>query len=242
MTTERTVCFTVDAEPDCPPFLWTWRGIEEGMERLFSLLDDEGVRGTFFTTGQTAEHYPDVVRRIVADGHELGNHGYSHVPFTWMSPDHAENEIVRTNAILRPFGPVSSFRAPYLSFPEAYVPILARNGLTLDSSRGRYKRKQPAARLPGGPARLEASVTSSVLRLPELIRNPWLAALKSPVTLFVHPWEFVDLRHSGIRYDCRFRTGEVALDCLRTTLGFFKTRGFRFVLARDFVSGEARLG
>jgi hypothetical protein len=48
-------------------------------------------------------------------------------------------------------------------------------------------------------------MTSSVLRLPAFVRDPWLAALRDPVVLFVHPWEFVDLTRERLRYDCRFR-------------------------------------
>jgi peptidoglycan/xylan/chitin deacetylase (PgdA/CDA1 family) len=224
---------TVDAEPDCPPFLWTWRGIDEGMPRLLDLLADEGVAATFFTTGGTAEARPETVTAIVDGGHELACHGYSHNNFKTMDADTARDEISRTNAILRQYAPVTSFRAPYLSFPEAYVPILADEGFTVDSSRGAYKRNEPRHTGEGLPYRLEASVTSSVLRIPHLVRNPWFAMLKSPVTLFVHPWEFVDLTQTGIRYDCRFRTGQPALDRLRSTLRWFKARDFEFRLVRE---------
>jgi peptidoglycan-N-acetylglucosamine deacetylase len=227
------VFMTVDAEPDCPPFLWTWRGIDEGMPRLLDLLAEEGVPATFFTTGGTAAERPGIVTAIVAGGHELACHGYSHTNFRQMDEATARDEISRTNALLRSHAPVTSFRAPYLSFPEAFVPILADAGFSVDSSRGAYKRNEPRHTAPGMPYRLDASVTSSVLRIPHLIRDPWFAMLKSPVTLFVHPWEFVDLTQTGIRYDCRFRTGQPALDRLKSTLRWFKARDFDFRLVRE---------
>ena len=233
MPPSRIAYMTVDAEPDCPPFLWTWRGITEGMPRLLALLAEEGVPATFFTTGSTAETHPGTVTEIVAGGHELACHGYSHTNFKTMDAATARDEIARTNAILRRHAPVTSFRAPYLSFPEAYVPILADQGFTVDSSRGAYKRTEPRNATAGMPFRLDASVTSSVLRIPHLVRDPWFAMLKSPVTLFVHPWEFVDLTQTGIRYDCRFRTGQPALDRLRSALRWFKTRGFEFRLVHE---------
>jgi len=229
----RIAYFTVDAEPDCPPFLWTWRGIEEGMPRLLALLAEEGVPATFFTTGATAETHPYTVADIVTGGHELACHGYSHGNFKQMNAESARDEIARTNAILREHAPITSFRAPYLSFPEAFVPILADEGFSVDSSRGAYKRNEPRNTSAGMPFRLEASVTSSVLRIPRLIRDPWFAMLKSPVTLFVHPWEFVDLTQTGIRYDCRFRTGQPALDRLRSSLRWFKAHGFTFRLVHE---------
>lgn len=235
----RVAYFTVDAEPDCPPFLWTWRGMREGMPRLLSLLEEEGIKATFFTTGASALECPDRVHEIVSAGHELACHGYSHRSFRTMTEDQARDEITRTNRILRAHADVTSFRAPYLSFPERFVPLLARDGITVDSSRGAYKQNEPQNSAPGGPLRLHASVTSSVLRIPRIIRNPWFSMLKSPVTLFVHPWEFVDLTDTGIRYDCRFRTGQPALDRLRTTLRWFESRGFEFRLVRQAASTAA---
>lgn len=228
------VYLTVDVEPDCPPFMWTWRGIAEGMPRLLELFADEGVPGTFFTTGHTAETHPGTVEAIVADGHELACHGYSHNSFMEMSRDEAHDEIARTNDILRAFAPVTAFRAPYLSFPEDYVDLLPPLGIRTDASRSLYKRHGKQAAFDGAPIRLNASVTSSVLRLPEIIRNPWLGALKSPVVLFVHPWEFVDLTRENIRYDCRFRTGDVALECLRTAIGVMRKRGARFRTVEEY--------
>src|SRR5690606_9173068 len=125
---------------------------------------------------------PDCIADIVARGHELACHGYSHTSFRDMELAQAHDEITRTNQILRAFAPVTSFRAPYLSFPERFVPLLADAGFHVDSSRGVYKRNEPRWSMAGGPYRLEASITSSALRIPRVLRNPWLSMLKSPVT------------------------------------------------------------
>jgi hypothetical protein len=53
------------------------------------------------------------------------------------------------------------------------------------------------------------------------------------VVLFVHPWEFVDLRRERLRLDCRFRTGDVALECVRDVLRSFASRGARFTTLKD---------
>ena len=73
-----------------------------------------------------------------------------------------------------------------------------------------------------------------------MIRNPWLGMLKSPVTLFVHPWEFVDLTSERLRYDCRFRTGAPALGALRSTIGFFRDKGANFRLVRDYAPASGQ--
>lgn len=223
--------FTVDVEPDCPPFLEGFRGIEQGMPLLLDLLADRGVRTTFFTTGDVARRYPATIERIVQDGHELACHGMTHRAFPDLSLEEARWEIEESARILRDHAPVTSFRAPYLRLPARYRGLLADAGFTLDSSEARYKQ-----RLPGDGAairRVPASVTSSVLRLPRLARNAYLRVMGEPLVLFVHPWEFVDLRRERLRYDCRFRTGNAALACVAETLDWLTARGAQWTLMRD---------
>ena len=104
----------------------------------------------------------------------------------------------------------------------------------MDSSQAKYKAAYYAPRAETRLARVPASMTSSVLRLPRWIRDPVLASLASPVVLFVHPWEFVDLTRERLRLDCRFRTGEPALRAIREVIAFFQRRGAAFVRMREF--------
>jgi len=224
------VCITVDLEPDCPPFLEGWSGAEEGMPRLLDLLASRGVASTVFTTGETAERFPELVRRIPSEGHELACHGQTHRGFSTLSESEADWEIAHSAQHLRAYAPVTSFRAPYLDLPDRYLPLLERHGFELDSSRARYKPGHWfTAEAPTNLRRVPASMTSSALRLPPAVRNPLLAALRSPVVLFVHPWEFVDLTDTGIRWDCRLGTGDPALESMAEVLDFFSGRGARFL-------------
>jgi peptidoglycan/xylan/chitin deacetylase (PgdA/CDA1 family) len=228
------VCITVDFEPDCPPYLSsTFRGVEHGGPALLALFAALGVHATYFTTGEVAARYPEAVRALVRDGHELGCHGVSHTAFDSLAEPDARREIAESARLLRTFARVTSFRAPFLRFPEPYVRLLEDAGFTLDSSLAKYKWSYHAPRISTSLTRIPASMTSSVLRLPAVIRDPWLLALRDPVVLFVHPWEFVDLTHENLRYDCRFRTGTVALRCLRDVITLFQRRGSRFVTMRE---------
>jgi peptidoglycan/xylan/chitin deacetylase (PgdA/CDA1 family) len=227
------VCITVDLEPDCPPYLSsTFRGIEQGTPALLGLFSELGIRATWFTTGEVAARYPGTVRALVEAGHELGCHGVSHTAFDAMDEGEARREIEDSARLLRTFAPVTSFRAPYLRFPEPYVRLLEAASFTLDSSLAKYKWSYRAPRLPTRLTRIPASMTSSVLRLPSAVRDPLLLRLADPIVLFVHPWEFVDLTHEDLRYDCRFRTGDVALRCLREVITLFQRRGARFDVMR----------
>ena len=233
------VSITVDFEPDCPPFLSsTFRGIEEGAPALLDLFTRAGVRATYFTTGDVAARYPSAVQALVQRGHELGCHGVTHTAFDTLDEPAARAEIEESAALLRTFAPVTSFRAPYLRFPERYVRLLEKAEFTLDSSLAKYKWAYHRRRAPTSLRRIPASMTSSVLRLPRVIRDPWLLALSDPVVLFVHPWEFVDLTHEKLRYDCRFRTGDVALRCLAEVIDLFAGRGATFHPMRELDAGR----
>ncbi len=238
----RDVCITVDMEPDCPPFLWTWRGMEEGAPRLLDLFARHAIPATCFTTGESARHSPRVVERMVAEGHELGCHGMSHTPFPQLDREAARREIVESSEILRSFGPVTSFRAPNLLFPDEYLGLLEDAGYELDSSQGKHKQAwwfgdvTPPPSPPTSLKRIPASTTSSVIRLPAWLRDRFLLSLDGPVVLFVHPWEYVDLTRVKLRYDCRFRTGDPALSDLDAVISLFKREGARFLTMRDLAA------
>jgi len=221
----RDVCITVDMEPDCPPYLSTWRGVTEGAPKLIELFAEEEIPVTYFVTGESAERHPEMVEALIGAGHELGCHGMTHRNFTKLSRKEAAWEIAASVQRLRDFAPVTSFRAPFLRFPSQFLSLLEDEGITLDSSVAKYKSDYFAPPLPTRLFRIPVSATSSVLRLPRWIRDPWLLSLASPVVLFVHPWEFTDLTRERLRFDCRFRTGSPALLALKSAIRLFKSRG-----------------
>jgi glycosyltransferase involved in cell wall biosynthesis len=83
------IAFTFDDGPDPE---WT--------PRLLDTLRAHGVRSTFFLVGERAERHPALVHRIVEEGHELGNHSFSHPQFERLSWRDAMGEIDRTEAVL----------------------------------------------------------------------------------------------------------------------------------------------
>ena len=230
---DRPVYLTVDVEPDCPPFLGTWRGMDEGLPKLRQLLSDERVPATMFVTGEVARRYPLLIDELLADGHELGCHGDTHASLVTLRPDEVAKEIHDSTRTLRAHGDVVSFRAPFLQLPLSALPQLRDAGYLVDSSAGRHKTLSARVEVVDGVLRVPASITSSTLRWPTAVLRPLLARLSAPAVLFVHPWEFVDLRRSHLRFDCRFKTGDTALVCLRDTIRFFKKGGARFGTMRE---------
>ena len=235
------VSLGIDVEPDCPPYLASqYRGVMEGLPRVLDVLDAAGVPTTCFCTGVVAERFPHRVGDLVERGHELASHGHTHRPFDTLEDADAHAEIARSTEVLRGFGaPVTSFRAPNLRFQDRYLPILEQHGFLVDSSQAKYKRAFYTSRAPTRLSRVPASMTSSVLRLPPWLRDPWLLSLASPVVLFVHPWEFVDLRRERLRLDCRFKTGNEALRAVREVIDLFRGRGASFVRMRELGQSSA---
>jgi peptidoglycan/xylan/chitin deacetylase (PgdA/CDA1 family) len=232
--------FTCDLEPDCPPYLRGFRGVEEGLPKLLGLLERLGVQATFFTTGEVAQKYPEAVRAVLAGRHELACHGMTHTAFTSMTPEQARSEINDSAAILRDHAAVTSFRAPYLKFPDEFLPLLEDAGFDLDSSQAKYKKAYYDSRRAGTRTslkRIPASLTSSALRIPRLLREAYVRTVSKPVVLFVHPWEFVDLRREKLRFDCRFRTGDVAIECVGDVLRGMQKRGARFMTMQELARG-----
>ncbi len=223
----------MDMEQDCPPYMNSYRGIEKGTEKLLKLFDSENIKATFFFTGMVARKFPEKVHKVILAGHELGCHGDTHRVFSQISRSEAEEEIQKSSHTLRQFAEVISFRAPNLSFPENFLSILKEHEYRIDSSLALYKLSY-LYRIPNSSIhRIPVSVTSSVLRLPNWLRYPYLSIFDSPIVLFVHPWEFIDLRHEDLRLDCRFKTGDIALNCLKEVIRYFKEKNANFKRVKD---------
>jgi peptidoglycan/xylan/chitin deacetylase (PgdA/CDA1 family) len=102
----------------------------EGIALATETLGRHGARGTFFLIGDSVERNAPLVRRLVAQGHEIGNHSYSHVRMVLHGAAFYDSEIQRTDAALRAAGAPrpTLFRPPYgkklIGLPRA----LARHG------------------------------------------------------------------------------------------------------------------
>jgi peptidoglycan/xylan/chitin deacetylase (PgdA/CDA1 family) len=86
----KRVSFTFDDGPD------------EMTSEYLELLDRLGVRATFFLIGKNAEKYPQLVHEIVAAGHEVAGHGYSHRSFPTLNTQTLVDELIHTSDYLPP--------------------------------------------------------------------------------------------------------------------------------------------
>jgi peptidoglycan/xylan/chitin deacetylase (PgdA/CDA1 family) len=83
--------------------------------RILDTLGEKGVRATFFVLGSHAERWPELVRRMSSEGHQLGNHGYFHRKLQFKSPFYVRRDIrLGIRAIRRAGAPAPRyFRAPH---------------------------------------------------------------------------------------------------------------------------------
>ena len=142
-----------------PPAVWHLQEtrIVNNIERIVSLLRAHEVKATFFVLGWVADRFPEVVRMIAAEGHEIGTHGYYHSLITDHTPASYEEDLLKSlEAISRHASePVRGHRASNFTIvPTTYwaLEIMARHGIAYDSSIFPIKRDRYG--IPNYPNRL----------------------------------------------------------------------------------------
>lgn len=95
---------------------------------ILDILKEYGVHATFFVIGQNAERFPELVRRELVEGHEIGNHTYSHPHVSKITTDQLLNEILDTEDVLLSICGYQSklFRPPEGCYSEVIGNLLVR--------------------------------------------------------------------------------------------------------------------
>lgn len=158
VTNDATLAVTIDLEffdcaflfrdraPDQIPPETRSMGVE-GVEFIANLLEEHGVRGTFFTLGEVAEQLPELVADLADRGHEIASHGYSksHPDLRESDAERVRQELVGSKQILESIieTSVSGFRAPAFALDDSVLKTVSDVGYTYDSS------IVPSRRIPG---------------------------------------------------------------------------------------------
>ena len=194
------------------------RRVERNTERLLQILSDGGVEATFFVLGWVAERHPDLVRRVVAAGHEVASHGSSHVRVDCQSPEEFRDDIRRSKQVLEDLAgvPVRGYRAPTFSIGGASKwahAILAEEGYRYSSSVYPVKHdlygtpEAPRTPFSPVPGMLEIPLTAVRMlgiaipasgggyfrllpyHLTSGLLNRARRVNRSPAVFYLHPWE-----------------------------------------------------
>ncbi|MCD4781927.1 MAG: polysaccharide deacetylase family protein [Candidatus Omnitrophica bacterium] len=106
-TKNKKVVLTFD---DGPSPVWTTKILDE--------LKKAGIKATFFVIGHHVKKYPEIARRIVKEGHEIGNHGYAHSVMFYYKPAEIEEEIQYTEQVIHE---ITGVRTKYFRPPKAWL-------------------------------------------------------------------------------------------------------------------------
>jgi len=174
---EPTHAFTVDVEDwyqSCVDFdAPITERVVRNVDRTLAVLDECGVKATFFVQGLVAEAFPRLLETLVAEGHEVQSHGYSHRPLFELDRDGLRDELQRARSTVEDAAGtrVTAFRAQDFSIVRenlSALDVLAEIGFEIDSSIFPLRTKRYGIagwevaphllRLPGGARLLEVPV------------------------------------------------------------------------------------
>lgn len=193
--------------------------LPRNVDRILQLFSDAGVRGTFFTLGWVAKHFPSVVRRIADEGHEIASHGMQHIRVWTQTPEAFREDVAATKKLLEDVSGVAvrGYRAASWSIDER-TPwahrILSEAGYDYSSSL--YPIAHDHYGVPSGPTEPFYVEPAGLLEIPATTapfagRNLpaagggyfrllplWLSlrllararrVYERPVVFYFHPWE-----------------------------------------------------
>ncbi|MEM9449118.1 MAG: polysaccharide deacetylase [Cyanobacteria bacterium P01_E01_bin.6] len=115
---------------------WARYGPKVGVPRILDVLKKKELKASFFIPGYTAELYPELIKRIYDEGHEVGVHGYIHKKPSELSDIEEEAALVKTCQILKDITgeKPTGYRSPWWDMKTSTPALLARHGMHYDSS------------------------------------------------------------------------------------------------------------
>ncbi len=92
-TSQKAVALTFDDGPT-----------KAQTDEILEILRYENVKATFYLIGNEIESNPDETEKIIAAGHEIGNHSFNHERMVFVTPDFVKNEVEKTDELIRKAG------------------------------------------------------------------------------------------------------------------------------------------
>ncbi len=195
----RQVALTFDDGPN-----------EPYTSQILDVLQEQQVPATFFLVGKNLERNPAVVRRLLAEGHFVGNHSWDHQSLLWKSRQGIEQELEDWEKAMTPFGlpSLKLFRAPH-GWKSPWLPsVLREKGYRLIGwGRGVWDSDQPGTEL----------------LLQRLTRSPVSGE--------------IILLHDGAE-DRQGVDRRQTVELLPRLIAFYRERGFRFVTLQELLGGS----
>jgi len=121
----------------------TWKNylcrVETKTDEILQLFNTHNVKATFFTLGWVAQKFPNLIHRIVSEGHDLASHGYDHKKVSSLTREQFSEDVKRSKMILEDISAkkITGYRAPSYSFTKNNQwthDVLHENGYKYSSS------------------------------------------------------------------------------------------------------------
>jgi peptidoglycan/xylan/chitin deacetylase (PgdA/CDA1 family) len=105
-------------------------------QRILALLKRHEIATTWFIPGHTLESFPEPCRKVFAAGHEIGHHGWTHVPPASLTREQEEAGLVRANAAIRGLTgqDARGYRSPSWDLSADTIELLLKHGFLYESS------------------------------------------------------------------------------------------------------------
>lgn len=192
--------------------------VEKNIDIILLLLSNANTKATFFTLGWIAERYPKMVRKILAEGHELASHGYGHERVSNLTREEFYQDVSRAKNLLEDIGGkiILGYRAPSFSignnnlwaleilektkhmYSSSIYPVRHDHYGTPDAPRFIYKSYGDLIEIPPTTFRLfERNIPASgggYFRLYPYFLSKWMINQvnkkdNNPAVFYFHPWE-----------------------------------------------------
>ncbi len=192
--------------------------LEQNLVTILDLLKKRRIRATFFVLGYIADRFPELVRLIAKDNHEIASHGYYHRPIFEQTPEEFREDVLRSKKAIESIVgvPLRGYRAPFFSVTKESLwalDILKEIDFRYDSSI--FPTKNFLYGIPDAPQNIYRISEHSLLEFPLSVikRNgitvpicggfymrvmPYALIKRGircfnqqfgPAVLYLHPWE-----------------------------------------------------
>jgi polysaccharide deacetylase family protein (PEP-CTERM system associated) len=110
-------------------------------KHILTILKKHNVKATFFVLGWVAERFPELIKNIYSDGHEIASHGYDHDLVYNMNYDTIREDIIKSKKILEDTSgsKIIGYRAPSFSVDDRLIEILKELSFQYDSSYNAFR-------------------------------------------------------------------------------------------------------
>lgn len=153
----------------------------EDTQKIMEILKKHNVKVTFFMTGGWVEHYPDDVKMILAEGHDLGNHSENHKNMSQLADSEKETELMKVHEKVKNLTGYEMFlfRPPYGDYDNAVVKTAKNAGITRFNGMwtlltGRTMVLIPSSKLLQSTSIWETAPSSCATMVPNTLHRLWI--------------------------------------------------------------------